>query len=76
MQEHTCNNVDFSWGNPEQTALEAFCSAPILAYPDNNIYVLSQVQDGRERVIMYGSKELVGSQAKWCTTHRELWALV
>ncbi len=38
--------------------------------------VLSQVQDGKERVIMYGSKGLVGSQAKWCTTYRELWAIV
>ncbi len=38
--------------------------------------VLSQMQDGKERVIMYGSKELVGSQARWCTTCRELWAIV
>ncbi len=38
--------------------------------------VLSQVQDGKERVIMYGSKGLVGSQQKWCTTLRELWAIV
>ncbi len=25
---------------------------------------------------MYGSKGLVGSQTKWCTTRRELWAIV
>ncbi len=94
MQRFTHNDVDFSWVDPEQTALdklkEAFCSAPILAYPDHegefivdtdaNNYaigaVLSQVQDGKERVIMYGSKRLVESKAKWFTTHRELWAIV
>ncbi len=40
---------------------------------DASIYaigaVLSQVQDGKERVVMYGSKGLVESQEKWCTTH-------
>ncbi len=94
MQRLTRNDVDFSWGDLEQTALDnlkdAFCSAPILAYPDNegefivdmdaSNYaigaVLSQVQDRKDRVIMYGSKGLVGSQVKWCTTHRELWAIV
>ncbi len=78
LQRLTRNNVDFSWGDPEKTALdklkEAFCSAPILAYTDHegefivdtdaSNYaigaVLSQVQDGKERVIMYGSKGLVG----------------
>ncbi len=25
---------------------------------------------------MYGSNSLVGSQQKWCTTHKELWAIV
>ncbi len=38
--------------------------------------VLSQVQDGKERVIMYGSKGLVGSQVRWCTTLMELLAIV
>ncbi len=82
LQRLTHNDVDFSWGDPEQTALgklkEAFCSASILAYPDHegefivgtdaSKYaigaVLSQVQNGKERVIMYCSKGLVGSQAK------------
>ncbi len=68
---------------------EAFFSAPILAYPDHegefivdtdvSNYaigaILAQVQDGKERVIMYRSKGLVGSQQKWCTTRRELWAI-
>ncbi len=66
LQRLTRKDVDFSWGDPEQTALdklkEAFCSAPILAYPDHegefivnmdaSNYsigaVLSQVQDGNE----------------------------
>ncbi len=70
--------------------MEAFCSQPNLAFPDHEgefivdtdasnyaiSDVLSQVQDGKERVIMYGSKGLVRSQSKWCTTHRELWAIV
>ncbi len=94
MQRLTRNDVDFSWDDPEQTALDklkdAFCSAPILAYPDHegefivdmdaSNYaigtILSHVQDGKERVIMYASKGLVWSQEKWCTTRRELWAIV
>ncbi len=39
MQRLTGNDVDFSWRECEQLALdklkEAFCSAPILAYPDH-----------------------------------------
>ncbi len=34
------------------------------------------MQDGKERVIMYRSKGFEGSQQKWCTTRRELWAIV
>ena len=94
LQRLTKMDVDFIWTDKEQEALDnlkkAFCSAPILGYPDHegefivdtdaSNYaiggVLSQVQDGKERVIMYGSKGLVGSQQKWCTTRRELWAIV
>ena len=68
---------------------KAFCSTPILAFPDfdkefiidtdaSNFAiggVLSQIQDGEEKVIMYGSKVLSGSQLRWCTTRRELWAV-
>lgn len=38
--------------------------------------VLSQVQNGRETVIAYGSKTLSKSQRKYCTTYRELLAVV
>lgn len=72
------------------TLKQALVSAPILAYPSRNdpfildtdasLYgiggVLSQLQDGEERVISYGSKTLTGSQTKYCTTYRELLAVV
>ncbi len=82
LQRLTANDVEFSWGDPEQTALDklkkTFCSAHILTYPDHEGefivdtdvsnyaigVVLSQVHDGKETVIMFGSKELVGSQEK------------
>ncbi len=38
--------------------------------------VLSQVQDGEEKVIMYGAKAFSGSQRRWCTTRRELFAII
>jgi hypothetical protein len=66
--------------------------SPILAYPspdpsDKFILdtdasnfgigaVLSQVQGGTEKVIAYGSKGLSKSQRNYCTTYRELLALV
>lgn len=69
---------------------EALTSTPVLAYPtrddpfildtDASLYgvgaVLSQVQEGEERVICYGSKTLTRSQSKYCTTYRELLAVV
>ncbi|CAC5371137.1 Retrovirus-related Pol polyprotein from transposon 17.6 [Mytilus coruscus] len=69
---------------------QALTSAPILAYPTQNdsfildtdasLYgigaVLSQVQNGEELVISYGSKTLSRAQTKYCTTYRELLAVV
>jgi hypothetical protein len=37
--------------------------------------VLSQVQDGRERVIAYGSKSLLKSEINYCVTDKELLAV-
>lgn len=68
----------------------ALISAPVLSYPtrddpfildtDASGYgigaVLSQVQDGEERVIAYGSKTLSKTQMRYCTTFRELLAAV
>ncbi len=38
--------------------------------------VLSQVQDGEYKVIMYGYKSFSGSQRRWCTTRRELFVII
>ena len=65
-------------------------SAPILAYPDtegsfvldtdacdNGIgAVLSQIQNGEENVIAYSSKSLNDAQRRYCTTYKELLAIV
>ena len=65
-------------------------STPILAYPslegelildtdasnDGIGGVLSQVQDGQERVIAYGSKVLSKAERNYCVTRRELLAVV
>jgi hypothetical protein len=67
----------------------ALCAAPILAYPklgegfivdtDASNWgiggVLSQVQDGQERVIAYYSKTLNKAERNYCVTRRELLAI-
>ena len=69
---------------------ERLTTAPILAYlrgGDNFILdtdesafgigaVLSEVQDGQEKVIAYASKTLSKTQRGYCTTYRELLAAV
>ena len=64
--------------------------APILAYPDYNsdyiLYtdasseaigmVLSQIQDGKERVISYGGKKLSPAEKRFSTTERECLAVI
>jgi len=65
-------------------------SAPILGYPREDApyildcdasnsgvgAVLSQVQDGEERVIAYGSKVLTKAERNYCVTRRELLAII
>ena len=65
-------------------------NAPILAYPNaTDIFildtdasgtaigaVLSQLQDGDEKVISYGSYVLTPEQRKYCVTRRELLAVI
>ena len=69
---------------------EALVSAPVLAYPtregkfvlDTDASataigaVLSQIQDGEEKVIAYASCALSSSRQNYCTTYRELYAVV
>ena len=73
-----------------ETLKDRLTTAPILAYPDLDAEfildtdasnyaisgVLSQVQDGKERVIAYGSKTLNDAERNYCTTRRELLAMV
>ena len=69
---------------------EALVSAQVLAYPireskfildtDTSATaigaVLSQIQDGEEKVIAYASCALSSSRQNYCTTYRELYAVV
>ena len=67
----------------------ALISPPILALPTTDGYyvldtdascdsigaVLSQIQDGKERVIAYASKAMTKTQRKYCITRKELLAI-
>ena len=73
-----------------ETLKSMLVSSPILAYPMENEQfildtdaslcgigaVLSQIQNGEERVISYASKTLNKAQQRYCTTYRELLAVV
>ena len=73
-----------------QTLKEALSRAPVLAYPtetDEFILdtdasdvgmggVLSQIQDGKEVVISYGSKAFSKTERNYCITRRELKSVV
>ena len=73
-----------------QTLKKKLTEAPILAYPDYNsdyiLYtdasseaigmVLSQIQDGQEKVISYGGKKLSPAERKFGTTERECLAVI
>ena len=69
---------------------EALSTPPVLALPNNTDdfvldtdasdfaigAVLSQIQDGKERVIAYGSYALTKEQRRYCVTRKELLAVV
>ena len=72
------------------TIKHKLCEPPILAYPEHGSPytldtdasntgvggILSQVQEGKERVICYGSKKLDKAQQNYCVTRRELLAVI
>ena len=69
---------------------DALLTAPILGYPDHQLQyildtdasafglgaVLSQIQDGKERVIGYFSKTMSPEERNYCVTRKELLAVV
>ena len=70
---------------------DCLMSSPVLGFPQENGgplildtdasgfgigAVLSQIQDGEERVLAYGSHALNPAQQNYCTTKRELYAVV
>ena len=71
-----------------QRLKDGLVSAPVLGYPDPTLpyildtdasavgvgAVLSQVQEGKERVIAYYSKTLAPPERNYCVTRRELLA--
>ena len=73
-----------------QTLKKSLIKTPVLAYPDESLNfildtdasdtgigaVLSQVQDGYERVIAYASRKLNKAERQYCVTRRELLAIV
>ncbi len=91
MVELTKKGVAFMWSDKAQRPFDkikaAICAAPILALPQptgeyildaSNVRVggiLSQMQNGEERVIAYGSKMLTKEQWRYCVTRRELLAM-
>ena len=84
------NAKSFSWNSSSQDAFEELksrlVSPPILAYPDfkqpfllhtdASDAVISQVQEGTERVIAYWSRKLQKAERNYSTTEKEALAVV
>ena len=89
LYELTGPKATFHWDAPHQEVFEALksalVSAPVLAYPSSNdMFILDmaigdellQLQVGEEKVISYGSFSLTPAQRNYCTTRKELLALI
>ena len=77
----TGKDVPFVWDAGCSAAFLALraslIDAPILAFPtETGLGVLSQIQDDRELVVAYCSRALRPSQRRYCTTKREMLAVV
>ena len=79
----------FQWGLEQEQAFQALKTAsvspPVLALPNqDDPFVLDlaigaellQIQDGKEKVVAYGSFSLTTDQRKYCTTRKELLSVV
>ncbi len=67
LQELLKKSVHFRWGDEQEQVFinlkDVLCKAPVLASNLAIGAVLSHVQDGEEKVIMYGTKAFSGSRS-------------
>ena len=88
--KHTPFHWDDGCQQAFEVLKQSLVQAPILAYPDYSLpfildtdasevgsgAVLSQIQNGEERVIAYYSKVFSSEEANYCVTHKELLAII
>ena len=70
----TCLTTSPILGFPQENGNPLICDTDASGFAIGG--VLSQVQEGEERVIAYGSHALNPAQQHYCTTKRELYAVV
>jgi len=87
LNQLIAKRVTWQWSPVEQRAFNCLkgclLAAPVLAYPDPALEyildigaVLSQVQKGRKVVVAYYSKSLSPIERNYCTTQKELLAVI
>jgi hypothetical protein len=89
LTELTKKSNEFIWSDAFKKLKQAFISPEIMAYPedygdfildtdacDSSIgAVLSEIQDGRLRVIAYGSRTFNKAEKNYCIADKELLAV-